>query len=57
MSAKKSVSLVGPDGREYSTTDRTEVVNLRARGYKVKAAPAPANKAVQTVENKSEKRA
>lgn len=57
MSAKKSTTLIAPDGREYTTTDRVEIVNLRARGYKVKAAPVPANKAVQTVENKSEKRA
>ena len=39
---KQTTTLVGPDGREYKTTDRTEAVNLKARGYKVKAAPKPA---------------
>lgn len=40
MAAQKQVTtLVGPDGREYKTTDAAEVVNLKARGYKVKAAP------------------
>lgn len=42
MAAQKPTTLVGPDGREYKTTDRTEVVNLRARGYKVKGAAKPA---------------
>lgn len=41
---KQATTLVGPDGREYKTTDRVEVVNLKARGYKVKAAPKPAPK-------------
>lgn len=39
---QQTVTLVGPDGREYKTTDRTEVVNLKARGYKTKAAPKAA---------------
>lgn len=33
---KPSYTLVGRDGREYTTTDRTEVVNLQARGYRLK---------------------
>ena len=33
---KPSYTLVGRDGREYATTDRTEVVNLQARGYRLK---------------------
>lgn len=37
---KQATTLVGPDGREYKTTDRVEVVNLKARGYKVKPAQA-----------------
>lgn len=37
MAKSKRVTLVGPDGREYSTTDRSEVTNLKARGYRVKA--------------------
>ncbi len=55
MSAKR-VTLVSPDGRDYTTTDRTEIVNLRARGYKVKEAQRPANKSVESPENKSGKR-
>lgn len=43
MSKQKRVTLVDPKGREYTTTDRAEVVNLKARGYRVKAdKPAPA---------------
>lgn len=37
MSKQKRVTLVDPKGREYVTTDRAEVTNLKARGYKVKA--------------------
>lgn len=44
MAQKQETTLVGPDGREYKTTDRGEVVNLKARGYKVKAAPKAAPK-------------
>lgn len=50
-----SVTLVDPKGREYTTTDRGEITNLKARGYKVKQAPKPANKAVKPVETKFDK--
>lgn len=33
---KDTITLVGRDGKEYTTTDRTEAVNLRARGYRIK---------------------
>lgn len=34
--AKETITLVGRDGKEFKTTDRTEAVNLRARGYRIK---------------------
>ena len=40
MAAKRTpITLVGPDGREYTTTDRSEVTTLRARGYRTKPEP------------------
>ncbi len=36
QAAKETITLVGRDGKEYKTTDRTEAVNLRARGYRIK---------------------
>lgn len=44
--SKKQVVLVSPDGHEYVTSEAREVTRLKQRGYKVKAAPAPLNKAV-----------
>jgi hypothetical protein len=31
--------LSNSDGRKWETTDRTEVVNLRARGWRIDSAP------------------
>lgn len=51
----EKTTLVGPDGREYTTTSKVEIVNLRARGYKTKTtatkAKTPANKS-KAPENK-----
>lgn len=35
--AAEPITLTAPDGRAYTTNDRVEATNLKARGYKVKA--------------------
>lgn len=46
MADNKTYKLVHPDGkREYTTADRSEITDLRARGYKlIEPAPKPASK-------------
>lgn len=41
----KTVTLYTPDGRSHTTSDPTEIVNLKARGYaeKPKAKPKVAS--------------
>ena len=42
--SKQSVDLVSPDGkRTWSTSDRVEVTNLRARGWHEPQPPKSAN--------------
>ena len=49
----EKTTLVGPDGREYTTTSKVEAVNLRARGYKTKSkAKTPANKSAKPADSK-----
>lgn len=40
--------LISADGREFATDSATEVVNLEARGWRVKPEPAPAVRASNT---------
>ena len=37
----KSVTLVSPNGREYTTDHVAEITRLKAAGYTEKPAPAP----------------
>lgn len=42
----KTVTLVSPDGkREWTSSDPVELTNTRAKGWREKSAPKPANKA------------
>lgn len=48
--AKNKTVLRHPDGRKYTTSDRTEINQLKAAGYKVeaaKSAPKPVAKPAQ----------
>ncbi|MEV4902353.1 hypothetical protein AB0K08_13550 [Citricoccus sp. NPDC055426] len=40
------ITLVSPDGkREWTSSDPVELTNTRAKGWREKSAPKPANKA------------